>query len=356
MESRDLTEQQKQQKKQLFNKEIVQIDLEKINTISELVKAFGGASIQARNINECSNILKQMLQDKERPTIMLGLSGALIAGGLRKVIRDLIKYNMVDVIVSTGAVIYQDVYQAKGHRHYKGDINSDDRLLQDLHIDRIYDTYVDEDLFWETDEWIGHFADTLEKRTYSTREFLSELATQIDDENSILCTAKKYNVPIFCPAINDSSIGIGLTAHYYRMREENKPFMSIDSIRDNYELTQIVVNSPKTAAIYIGGGVPKNYINDSIVMSYIFGKVTGGHSYAFQVTTANPADGGLSGSTLSEATSWGKVNKQATHSMAFVESTIALSLIAGYALQEQLAEKRTRLNLQWEGDILKSLN
>ncbi|MGD9581779.1 MAG: deoxyhypusine synthase family protein, partial [Vampirovibrionia bacterium] len=236
-----------------------------------------------------------------------------------------------------------------------GDVNSDDRLLQDLHIDRIYDTYVDEDLFWQTDEWVGAFADTLERRTYSTREFLYELAGQLDDEDSILYTARKYNVPIFCPAINDSSIGIGLTDHYYRMRQENQPYMSIDSIRDNYELTQIVVNSPKTAAVYVGGGVPKNYINDSIVMSYIFGKVTGGHAYAFQVTTANPADGGLSGSTLSEATSWGKVNKQATHSMAFVESTIALSLIIGYALQEQLSESRTRLNMKWNGDQLNSL-
>lgn len=353
---RDLTPEQLKRKSEILHEEIAQIDLEKISSLSDLVKAFSGASIQARNISKCAEILKDMIQDKDRPTILLGLSGPLIAGGLRKVIKDLIKYNLVDVIVSTGAIIYQDVYQARGFKHYKGTPNANDKELQDLHIDRIYDTYVDEDLFWETDTWIGRFTDSLEPRHYSTREYLSLLSKTINDNNSILYTASKYGVPIFCPAINDSSIGIGLTDHYFRNRKEGKPFASIDSIRDNYELTQIVVNSKKTAAIYIGGGVPKNYINDSIVMSYIWGKVTGGHTYAFQITTANPADGGLSGSTLSEATSWGKVSKKATHSMAFVESTIALSLITGYAIQENIAKDRSRLEFKWDDDKLISIS
>jgi deoxyhypusine synthase len=351
----NLSQEDQKRKSELLSEEIQSIDLEEIKTISDLVKSFAGASIQARNIAKCANILKDMLQDEQRPTIIMGLSGALIAGGLRKVIRDMIKYNMVDVIVSTGAIIYQDVYQARGYKHYKGSQNANDKELRDLFIDRIYDTYVDEAKFWDTDTWIGRFADTLQPRNYSSREFLELLATQINDENSILYTARKHNIPIFCPALNDSSIGIGLTEHYHRMIKNNKPHIAIDSIRDNYELTQIVVNSPGTSAIYIGGGVPKNYINDSIVMSYIFDEDTGGHKYAFQVTTANPSDGGLSGSTLSEATSWGKVSKKATHAMAFVESTISLSLIIGYAIQEKLSKNRKRLDIKWNEDILDSI-
>lgn len=350
-----LSQQDLTRRKEILAEETRSIDLEKTYSIADLVKSFEGASIQARNINKCAEIYKNMLQDKDRPTIILGMSGALIAGGLRKVIRDMIELNMVDVIVSTGAIIYQDIYQARGYKHYKGDPAQDDVELRDLYIDRIYDTYVDELKFWETDVWVGHFADSLEPRNYSSREFLQLLASQVDDESSILAAAAKHNVPIFCPALNDSSIGIGLTDHYHRMKKEGKPHISIDSIRDNYELTQIVVNSPATSAVYVGGGVPKNYINDSIVMSYIFDKDTGGHRYCFQVTTANSYDGGLSGSTLSEATSWGKVSKKATHAMAFVESTVSMSLIAGYAIQEKLYEGRSRLQYDWDGDILKSL-
>ncbi len=157
------------------------------------------------------------------------------------------------------------------------------------------------------------------------------------------------------PALNDSSIGIGLTEHYHRFRKKGKQPFQISSIRDNYELTQIVVKSPATAAIYVSGGVPKNYINDSIVMSYIFGIDTGGHKYALQITTDAPHWGGLGGSTLSEATSWGKVSKKATHEMAFVETSVALPLLYGYALQKGAARGRKRLRYTWEGDILQKV-
>ena len=157
-------------------------------------------------------------------------------------------------------------------------------------------------------------------------------------------------------ALNDSSIGIGLTEHYHRARKEGIEPFQISSIRDNYELTQIVVKSPATAAVYVSGGVPKNYINDSIVMSYIFGIDTGGHKYALQVTTDAPHWGGLGGSTLSEATSWGKVSKQARHEMAFVETSVSLPLIYGYALQKNAARGRKRLRYSWNGDMLEKIS
>jgi len=348
-----LTDKESIQKKaDILSQPISQINLEKVGGIADLVESFKKMSIQARNIGTCADIFGRMLSDPERPTILLGLAGPLIAAGLRKVIRDMIELGMVDVVVSTGAILYQDYYQSRGGRHFKGTPDADDAELRDLYIDRIYDTYVDEEKFWNFDIEIGRFADQLHPGEYSTREFLHLLGSTISDDDSILASACRRGVPVFCPAINDSSIGIGLTEHYHRMKKQNKKGLIISSIRDNYELTQIVVNSKQTAAFYVAGGVPKNYINDSVVMSYIFGKNTGGHKYAIQLTTDSPHWGGLSGSTLSEAKSWGKVNAEANTCMAFVEPSVSLPLIAGYAIEKKLSQNRKRLQFQWDHDEL----
>ena len=351
-----LDEGKKRRKKEILQTQISSVDFESINDVGDLIESFQSSSIQARNLGQCAQIFGKMLQDGERPTIMLGLAGPLIAAGLRKVIRDMVYHNMVDVIVSTGAVLYQDYYNALGGGHYYGSPNADDTKLRELFINRIYDTYVDEELFCEDDTLIGKFADRLEPRNYSSREFIYLLSETIDDEQSILATARKKNIPIFCPALNDSSIGIGLTEHYYNSRKEGRQPITIDSIRDNYELTQIVVNSSRTAGFYVAGGVPKNYINDSIVKAYILGEDTGGHKYALQVTTDSPHWGGLSGSTLGEAQSWGKINKQAIHGMAFVEPSVSLPLIYGHAFQKGLYKGRSRIQYEWEGDTLKKMS
>lgn len=341
------------QKKHILSEVIRPVDLNKTTSIADLMESFQGMSIQARNLGRCAEVLKNMMEDPDRPTVLLGLAGPLVAAGLRKTIRAMITSGMVDAVVSTGAIIYQDIYQARGYKHYKGTPQADDSKLREMHIDRIYDTYVDEDKFWETDCWIGRYADELTPGHYSSRAFLARLAQdKLNDEESILATATKMGVPVFCPAINDSSIGIGLTEHYHRCLGEKRKPVSIDSIRDNYELTQMVVQSKKTAAIYIAGGVPKNYINDSVVMSYIFDKDTGGHTYALQLTTDVPHWGGLSGSTLDEAMSWGKINKKASKAMAFIEPSVSLPLLVGYSLQRGLAKNRKPLKLTWDKDIL----
>ena len=343
------------EKSKLFENKVKQIDLEKIGSVNELVKAYSGASIQARNVGGCAEVVELMMADGDRPTVFLGLAGPLIAAGLRKVIRDMIENGIVDVIVSTGAILYQDFYQAQGFTHAVGTPLADDRRLRDLYIDRIYDVYVDEENFWRLDCSIGAFADHMKPGRYSSREFMQKLGETVEDPNSILGTAAKHGVPVFSPALNDSSIGIGLTEHYHRCVKDGREGVVIDSIRDNYELTQIVVQSPCTSAIYVAGGVPKNFINDSVVMAYIFGMDTGGHRYAIQVTTDSPHWGGLSGSTLSEATGWGKVSKKATHCMAFVEPSVSLPLIAGSAIERGTCKKRKRLALDWDAPVLKSL-
>jgi deoxyhypusine synthase len=352
--SHNLTPSDRKRKSQLFAHPVRSLNLKADTTIADLVENMAGMSIQARNIGLCGEVLKAMLTDPARPTVLLGLAGPLIAAGLRQVIRDLIASGAVDVVVATGAILYQDIYQARGFRHYQGDIDADDGALRDLFIDRIYDTYVDEEKFWDTDLWCGKIADKLKPGPYSSRQYLDHVASQLDDDQSILATCRKMGIPVFCPAINDSSIGIGLTQHHHDAVRAGRPPVTIDSIQDNYELTQVVVKSKMTSAIYVAGGVPKNYINDSIVMSYIFG-LERGHEYAIQVTTAVTADGGLSSSTLSEARSWGKIKKRAKVAMAWVEPSVSLPLLTGYVLQRGLADGRARLRYEWDGEILRDL-
>jgi deoxyhypusine synthase len=346
----------RKRKRALLGRPTTPVKIGKSTTVSQLIDAYRDASFQARALGKAAGVFEAMLRDKKRPTIFLGLAGSLIAAGMRQVIVDLIEQKMVDVVVSTGAIISQDYYQVRGGRHYHGNPDADDRELRDLYIDRLYDTFIDEEKYWETDLAVSRFADALGGKSLSSRAFLALLADGArHDKGSILGACARHGVPLFVPALNDSSIGIGLTEHYHRFREAGKKPFEISSIRDNYELTQIVVHSPATAAVYVSGGVPKNYINDSIVMSYIFGIDTGGHKYALQITTDAPHWGGLGGSTLSEATSWGKVSKKATHEMAFVETSVALPLIYGNALQKNAARGRKRLKYAWDGDILKKI-
>ncbi|HTO74842.1 MAG TPA: deoxyhypusine synthase family protein [Thermoanaerobaculia bacterium] len=346
----------RRRKKALLGKPTTPVKISRGTTVSQLLDSYRLASFQARALGKCAAIFEAMLRDRQRPTILLGMAGSLIAAGMRQVIVDLIEQNMVDVVVSTGAIVSQDLYQTRGGRHYHGDVNADDKELRDLYIDRLYDTFIDEEKYWKTDLFVSRFADSLAPQSLSSRGFLAKLGEFArKDKGSILGACVRNGVPLFVPALNDSSIGIGLTEHYHRFRTNRQRPFEISSIRDNYELTQIVVQSPATAALYISGGVPKNYINDSIVMSYIFGLDTGGHKYALQVTTDAPHWGGLGGSTLSEATSWGKVSKKATHEMAFVETSVSLPLIYGYALQRNAARGRKRLRYEWDGDVLKKI-
>ena len=345
----------KKAKRRVLANPVRSLEMESAMTVGRLVDSMKEMSIQARNIGLCATVLDRMMTDKQRPTVFLGLAGPLIAAGLRNTIRDLIAGGYVDVVVSTGAILYQDIYQAHGHRHYRGTPSADDSILRSLYIDRIYDTYVDEEKFWETDIWCGQVADELPPGTYSSRQYLDYLGSRLEDDLSIVRTCHKLGVPIFCPALNDSSIGIGLTHHRHRCKNENRSGICIDSIQDNYELTQIVVKSPKTSAIYVAGGTPKNYINDSIVMGYIFG-LDRGHAYAIQVTTAVTADGGLSSSTLGEAQSWGKIRTDADCAMAWVEPSVGIPLLAGYLFERHPAPVRPRLHLEWNGDMLTRLN
>ncbi|MCE2390582.1 MAG: deoxyhypusine synthase family protein [Proteobacteria bacterium] len=352
----DLDPEDAARKRALLRRPVEPLRPRELGNVADLLRAMSGMSVQARNLGDCYRVLEQMLRDPDRPTILLGLAGPLVAGGLRQVIRDMVELGLVDVVVSTGAILYQDVYQARGWQHYRGSPDADDAVLRSLYVDRIYDTYVDEVGFGKTDSWIGLIADELEPGCYSSRQLMDEIADRLEDPDSIVSSCRRRGVPMFVPALNDSSIGIGLTEHYHRCVTRGRDGVHVDSIQDNYELTQIVAQSPATAAIYVAGGVPKNYINDSVVMSYIFERRDQGHRYALQTTTAVSADGGLSGSTLDEAKSWGKIRVEAARAMAWVEPTVALPLLVTAAVQDGLADGRSRLELVWRGRILEKLS
>jgi deoxyhypusine synthase len=349
----DLSKKVEAERKKMLSVPVTQLDLKKATSIRELVSAWAKTSIQSRSVSECAQVYENMISDKDRPTIFMGLSGALIAGGMRRVIRDLVDAGFIDVLVSTGAIVYQDLYQALGYKHYMGTPKADDGMLHDLYIDRIYDAYVDEVGFVKTDDVVGELAASLPPRKYSTREFMHELGMRAaSDPDSIIGTAAKRGVPIFVPAIADSSIGIGLAGLYRAAKKAHEKLLQLDTIQDNFEIAQIVLKSKKTGSIYIGGGVPKNYINDAAVML----DYTPGHSYAFQITTDAPHWGGLTGSTLDEAKSWGKISKKATRATAYVEATIGLSLVAGFVLEsENLVKNRKRLEFVWNEDQLKQI-
>lgn len=348
-------------REELLKRPIKMLDLSREMSLAQLLDGFSDTSFQARKMADCADIYTRMI-DKNggRPmTIFMGLAGSVIAAGLRKVISDLVRLRFVDVLVTTGAVVYQDFYQAMGYGHYRGDPKADDNMLHSHMIDRIYDTYVDEERFRECDVKIGEIMDQSGGGRYSTREFLSILGEHtLHDRDSILANAYREGVPIYCPAIADSSIGIGLATAYDRGRKEGlKPeeMFMVDTIRDNYEMAQIVYKSASTGSVYLGGGVPKNYINDSIVMADMLFPKEFGHELAFQITMDREGWGGLSGSTLSEAKSWGKIDVKATHAMANVELSVGLPLIAGAVMERKGWRRRKGPQFLWKGDRLESL-
>lgn len=339
-------------RRQVLKTPVKPLDVTKVQGLGDLLESFQRTSIQARNLGRCFQVWQNMLKDKKRPTIFLGLSGPLIAAGLREVIRKAIEMGMVDVVVSTGAVLYQDLYQSLGYNHYMGSPTANDVELRDLAIDRIYDTYVDEIKFEETDRAIGKIVEEFPARPASSRELLQFLGERFPAKSSILSTCARMGVPVFSPALIDSSIGIGLTLHYGKNRGKTR--FILDAVRDNYELVQILVHSKRTAVVYVGGGTPKNWINDGIVMAnYHYDRQGEGHYYALQITTDVPHWGGLSGSTLDEAMSWGKVSRSATKAMAFIEASVGLPLLVG-ALYDRRSTwaPRKRPQFTWSGDTV----
>ena len=320
---------------------IQHLDIKEHNVV-ELVESMGRMAFSARDLHRAAKIYEMMLTDKECGIILV-LAGSIFSAGLKKVIFDLVDNNMVDAIVSTGALIVdQDFFEALGFKHYLGTKWVDDNEMRDLHIDRIYDTFIDEDELRICDETIGKICDSLEPRPYSSREFIWEMGRYLETngckvEDSVVYGCYKKNVPIFVPAFSDCSAGFGFVMHQHKNREN---CVSIDSARDFLELTDIKLANSTTGIFMIGGGVPKNFTQDIVVAADLLDPSKADmHKYAIQVTVADERDGALSGSTLKEASSWGKVSTT-YEQMVYSEATLAVPLIAGYAYHKGLYKER----------------
>ena len=337
-------------KKELLKSPIQHLDIKQHNVVP-LVDAMHNMAYSARDTARAANIYDMMLRDTDCGVILC-LAGSLISAGLQKIFVDLIRNNMVDAVVSTGAnIVDQDFFEALGFNHYiAGDeykYGAGDADLRELMIDRIYDTFIDEEELRICDETTHQITNSLEPRPYSSREFIREMGAylakngktpQAGGRDSIVLAAYEKNVPIFCPAFSDCSAGFGLVAHQHA--RQGKPMVSIDSAKDFYEITQLKIANPTTGLLMIGGGVPKNFAQDIVVAADILGVEASMHKYAIQITVADARDGALSGSTLKEASSWGKVDLT-YEQMVFSEATLALPLIAGYAFHKKAQVART---------------
>jgi deoxyhypusine synthase len=317
------------EKKDFLKNTIKHIDIKSFDS-TEMIEAMKDMSFTARDTARAAEIFDIMVRDKEC-TIMLCIAGSTSAAGCMQIYADLVRYNMVDAIIATGATIVDmDFFEALGFKHYQGSPFIDDKKLRELYIDRIYDTFIDEEQLQVCDNTIKEIANLLEARPYSSREFIREMGKYLtknaEKPDSLVQTAYENDVPIFCPAFSDSSAGFGLVMHQVENRENH---VSIDSVKDFRELTEIKIKSPISGLFMIGGGVPKNFAQDTVVCAEVMGENVDMHKYAVQITVADVRDGACSSSTLKEASSWGKVDT-VYEQMVYAEATSILPLIASY--------------------------
>lgn len=332
-------------KAELLSKQVKHIDIKSFDA-RPIVDAMSDMSFTSRDLGRATKIYNEMLGDKDC-TVVLVIAGSTSAGGCMDLYAELVRNNMVDVIVATGATIVDmDFFEGLGHKHYQALEVPDDDTLRSLLIDRIYDTYIDEEQLQHVDHTIFEIAETLEPRAYSSRAFIREMGKYLVEngkkDNSLVKLAYEHDVPIFCPAFVDSSAGFGLVKHQVDAVKAGKPYMVLDAIADFRELTDIKIKAGTTGLLMIGGGVPKNFIQDTVVCAEILGHDdVEVHKYAVQITVADVRDGACSSSTLQEAASWGKVNT-GIEQMVFAEAGSVMPLLASDAYHRGLWKDRPK--------------
>jgi len=321
-------------KAELLSTVVEHIDIKSFDA-RPIVESMRKMSFTSRDLGRATDIYNAMLADQDCSVILV-IAGSTSAGGCMDLYADLVKHNMVDAIVATGATIVDmDFLEALGFKHYQANEVPDDDTLRSLYIDRIYDTYIDEEQLQHVDHTIFEIAESLEPKAYSSRAFIREmgrwLQTHGKKDHSLVKLAYEHDVPVFCPAFTDSSAGFGLVKHQVDAMKAGKPYLMIDSIADFRELTDIKIRAGTTGLLMIGGGVPKNFVQDTVVCAEILGhEDVEVHKYAVQITVADVRDGACSSSTLQEAASWGKVST-ALEQMVYAEATSVLPLLASDA-------------------------
>jgi deoxyhypusine synthase len=319
------------ERKTLLSQTVEHVDIKSFDA-TEIVRAMQKMSFTARSLGRACEIFNRMLLDPQC-TVVLSLAGSTSAGGCMQVYVDMLTHGMIDAVVATGAsIVDMDFFEALGYHHYRGSADADDRNLREMRIDRIYDTYIDENELQVCDGKIREIADSVAPGIYSSRQFIAEMGRWLvaggaRKNQSLIQTAFEHDVPIFCPAFSDCSAGFGLALHQHRRPEAH---VSIDSVLDFRELTQLKIAAETTGMLIIGGGVPKNFLQDTVICAELLGHEVPMHRYAVQITVADSRDGACSGSTLREACSWGKVDVT-YEQMVYAEATSVIPLLGSYA-------------------------
>ncbi len=349
-------------KRDLLSRPVEHIDVRAFDA-RPIIDQYRDAAVQARNLARAADIYSEMLADRDC-VVILTLAGSLVSAGLKKALVTLVDSDMVDAVVSTGAnVVDQDFFEAMGFRHYMAPGSPEhpevaDERLRELAIDRIYDTYVDEEELRACDRAMQRVFDRLAPRPHSSREVLSGMGRFLEasfpEAESVVLSAYRKGIPVFVPALSDCSAGFGIALHQAAAARAGRASVSLDSGRDFLELTRIKLASRASGLLMLGGGVPKNFAQDIVVAAEMLSEEDaaweGGtgptapgevpmHRYAVQLTVADSRDGGLSGSTLREAASWGKVDT-AREQMVFCEATLGFSLLASDAYHRRAWEGR----------------
>ncbi len=351
---------QKWTREQLLSRPVEHIDITKFDA-RPIIDAYRDMAYTSRTLAHAADIYNRMLADAPC-AVILCMAGSMVSAGLKRAVMTLIEHNMVDAIVSTGAnIVDQDFFEGLGYRHYiaPGSPEAppvDDPTLRDLMIDRIYDTYIDEEQLRACDEAtkqiFDHVADSKGAGAYSSRELIDEmgayLAQRRPKAESIVLACHRKRVPIFAPAFSDCSAGFGIVLHQTERRESGGPMIAFDSGADFREITEIKLACQDTGLLMMGGGVPKNFAQDIVVAAELLHERRGGkargdigmHKYAVQFTVADSRDGALSGSTLREACSWGKVDI-VHEQMVFGEYSALFPLLASDAWHRGAWKNRT---------------
>lgn len=332
-------------KKEVLSKPVGTIEVGK-KSLSALLQEMSQTGFQGKKLGEVANIWSEMARQKGL-TIFLGLTGSLSTTGQWKIIRWLIEKRYVDVLVSTGANISEDILEALGYHYYQGTWLANDEELLRMKVDRFYDVYADEMQYRKLENTIYRFANTLdEKKTYSTREFLHLFGEFLSKRgiDSIVAAAYERKVPIYSPGLIDSGYGVALSL----LRREKGKLIRLDQTKDMEELAQIAERTKRTGVVYLGGGVPKDTIQLSTIIKSLArgGEEETPHEYAIQITADSPQWGGLSGCTLEEAISWGKISSQAKKATLYADITLALPLVA-HAVNERVEKRSDPPDLSW---------
>jgi deoxyhypusine synthase len=313
-------------------------------TVDELVRQFGNSgSFGAGRVATACDIYERMVREDDC-TVFLALAGAMVPAGLRQLVSDLLRENLIDVLVTTGANMVHDAIEALGGRHYKGHWAVDDYMLYKYHTYRIYDVFVPEEDFIRLDMELVKLYDQIANenkgKTLSSRDFAWELGRRLKDPDSILRAAYESKAPVFVPAVRDSEFGYIYNLHATRRQFKNT--LVVDAFKDVPEIINICRGSSKNGMIVIGGGVPRNTIQSAALAT------KSGIDYAVVITMDRAETGGLSGSTLEETVSWGKLKGQADKTMVIADAMIVFPIMVA-SVKERLgrAFRRAR-NVKYE--------